>query len=108
MQQNRIHLDPLKQAIRHIKTTWGDEVIISPQNYRKWGKNVDFGTSEETIWIQGGTETLATGNDIDTISSSDAGDDQAVVVEGHTLNGSALTFVRFRGKCLRLCNITGT
>ena len=60
----------------------------------KFGRNedLDVGTSE-TIWNVGGDETYQTGNTIDRIVSTNAGDTQDVVVEGHTLSGSDFTFV---------------
>tara|TARA_R110000803_G_scaffold131141_6_gene198429 strand:- start:1589 stop:2419 length:831 start_codon:yes stop_codon:yes gene_type:complete len=60
----------------------------------KFGVNpdLDSGTSE-TIWGTGGSETLATTNGIDIIVSTAIGDTQDVVIEGHTLSGTDLTFV---------------
>ena len=60
----------------------------------KFGRNDEIDiASQETVQISGSNETYATGNDIDTISSSNTGDDQDVIIEGHTLSGSNLTFV---------------
>ncbi len=85
----------IQQAINVISSTYGDTVSVDTKkkSLLKFGRNDNISTSEEMVWLQGGTETLATGNDIDTISSSNSGDSQSVVVEGHTLSGSDLTFV---------------
>jgi len=86
----------IKNAIQLIEDTYGDVVSVDAKkkNLIKFGRNENVGSSSfETIWNQGGTETHATGNDIDSISSSNAGDTQTVSIEGHTLSGSDLTFV---------------
>lgn len=89
-----VHEFGLTNAIREIYETFGDRVLIKPKGLRKFGRNVDLGTSEEQIWITGGSETLPTGNTINTIVSTDAGDDQTIRIEGHTIDGSGnLTFV---------------
>ena len=61
---------------------------------------VKFGTNpllasgvEETVWSTGGIETYETTNAIDEVVSSNAGDTQDIVIEGHTISGSDLTFV---------------
>ncbi len=83
------------QAINTIYNDFGD--VVSVENKKKsllkFGRNDDIGTSEEMVWLLGGFETDASGNSIDTISSSNAGDSQDVVIEGHTVSGSDLTFV---------------
>lgn len=81
-------------AINQIVDSFGDSVVIKPKSLLKFGRNdsIDSGTPE-TVQFAGGNETYATGNDIDTISSSSNADTQLVVIEGHTLSGSDLTFV---------------
>ena len=60
----------------------------------KFGTNPDLDSGvAETIWSTGGTETLPTANSIDIIVSTNVGDTQDVVIEGHTLSGTDLTFV---------------
>ena len=82
-----------------IANTYGDEVSVKnkAKTLLKFGRNEDLGTSQETIWTLGGHETLPTTNAIDTISSSDAGDDGVIRIEGHTVSGtgvdSQFTFV---------------
>lgn len=83
----------LQHAINEIRGTYGDNVFIKPKSLTKFGRNDALGQSFETVWIQGGNETYATGNTIDSVSSSDSGDTQSVTVEGHTISGGVLTFV---------------
>lgn len=81
-------------AINQIYDVYSDSVKIKPKSLLKFGRNdsIDIATPE-TVQFAGGTETYATGNTIDTISSSSTSDTQSVVIEGHTLSGSSLTFV---------------
>ena len=60
----------------------------------KFGENddLDIGT-KETIWSVGGHEVYPTSNTINRVVSTDAGDTQSVVIEGHTLSGSDFTYV---------------
>lgn len=85
----------LRHAEDKVFNTYGD--IVSVENkkktLRKFGRNADIGTGFETIWRTGGDETYATTNAIDKISSSDNGDTQSVVIEGHTISSGILTFV---------------
>lgn len=78
-----------------ILNTYGDTVSFQDKlkTLYKFGRNSDIGTSSETVWSTGGDETYVTTNAIDKISSSDAGDTQSVVVEGHTIDSGILTFV---------------
>ena len=80
-------------TIQEIQFSHGDDVYFKGKSLNKFGRNADLSTTEETVWLQGGTETYATGNTVDTISSSNAGDTQSVIIEGHTSSGSDLTFV---------------
>lgn len=82
-------------AIAEIGGTYGDvvSVVEKKKSLLKYGENTDLDTTEETVWLRGGIETYATGNDIDSISSSNAGDTQTVTIEGHTMSGGELTFV---------------
>jgi hypothetical protein len=86
----------LAHAIKSISDTYSDTVDIWEKGkvLNKFGYNPDLDTGvAETIWNQGGDETLKTANDIDIIVSTNAGDTQDVVIEGHTISGSDLTFV---------------
>jgi len=86
----------LAHAIKSISDTYSDTVDIWEKGkvLNKFGYNPDLDTGvAETIWNQGGNETLKTANDIDIIVSTNAGDTQDVVIEGHTISGSDLTFV---------------
>ena len=86
----------INQAVRQIFGDYGDKVSVGAKNksLTKFGVNPDITTVEEMVWSYGGVETLPTsGNPIDTISSSNTNDTQEVVIEGHTLAGSELTFV---------------
>ena len=89
--------DKIARAIEQIYQTYGDTVSVEAKakSLNKYGRNDSLGnTSFETVWQRGGNETYATGNDIDSISSSSAGDTQDVVIEGHTIDGNGdLTFV---------------
>lgn len=86
----------LAHAIRSIEADFGDTVSIweKAKTLVKFGKNPDLDSGvSETIWNTGGDETLKTANDIDVVVSTNAGDTQSVVIEGHTISGSDLTFV---------------
>lgn len=87
----------VQHAIDTIQGNYGDTVVIKPKILNKFGKtlNADSGVETTIMELQGSErlETYATGNDIDRISSSSASDTEEMVVEGHTLSGSDLTFV---------------
>lgn len=84
----------LELAENQIYQTFGDRVSVvdKAKTLRKFGRNTAVGSTFETIWQRGGNETYVTSNLIDTISSSDAGDTQSVVIEGHTISNGLLTF----------------
>jgi len=86
----------LAHAQNAIFESFGDTVSIWEKGkvLVKFGRNEDLDTGvRETIWETGGIETLKTANDIDIVVSTDAGDTQEIVIEGHTISGSDLTFV---------------
>lgn len=84
----------LMHALWQIEDTYSDKCWVKPKGLRKFGRNGDLDTGvEEMIWLLGGIETLPTGNTINTVVSDDAGDDQTVTIEGHTLSDGELTFV---------------
>lgn len=87
----------LAHAQQVIQSTYGDTVRIKPKTLQKFGRNtdIDTGSGFETVMTLPGTETeqtYSTTNDIDSISSSNAGDAQSVVIEGYYLVGSNLYF----------------
>jgi hypothetical protein len=88
--------DPqIAQAQNLIKGTFGDDVSVTQKakTLRKFGRNGVVGSSFETVWNTSGDEPYVNTNAITTIVSSNAGDDQDVVIEGHTISGGELTFV---------------
>ncbi len=94
LDQNVFNSDPrISHAYSVILDQFGDVVRVKDKSLLKRGRNDDLGTSEQLVWVQGGFEVYATGNDIDTISSSNAGDTQDVLIEGHTILGNDLTFL---------------
>lgn len=56
----------------------------------RFGVNPDVNGVEETVWDIGGIETYATGNTIDTISSTNATDTEVIRIEGHTVIGTGV------------------
>ena len=90
----------LVQAINEIRGSFAQtvDVVSKAKSLHKFGRNPTVGTSFETIWEYGGTETYPTTNAIDTLSSSSTSDTAVVVrIEGHTVSGtgadSQFTFV---------------
>lgn len=89
---------PLRQSLDAIESEFSDAVMIRPKILTRFGRNLIVGTAFETVAeFQGATanETFVTTNIIDSIVSSSAGDiTQAIVIDGHTIDGSGnLTFV---------------
>lgn len=85
--------DRIYHAIRTIKNTYGEDVFVKPGGLTKFGRNDDVGTTRETVSLSG-DETYQTSNTINTIVSTDIGDDQEVIIEGMTIDGSGdFTFV---------------
>ena len=88
--------DPkIAAAIQEIYNTYGDLVSVGSKKKQliKFGRNTDLSTTQEQVWLQGGTEDLPSDNIINTLVSTNAGDDQTVTIEGHTISGNNLTFV---------------
>lgn len=88
----------IQKAINVIHQNYGDTVSVSEKTKTllKFGRNENVGTSPATIMaLPSGisNETYVTGNTIDKVSSSNAGDTQTITIEGHTLSGGNLTFV---------------
>lgn len=88
----------LEHAINVIKKNYGDNVSVSvkSKDLLKFGRNTAVGTSEATVMTLAGSEveeTYVSGNDITHFASSASGDTSIeIVVEGHTISGSDLTF----------------
>lgn len=92
--------DPdIQQAIRVVKSTYGDDVsvISKAKNLSKFGRteNADANVETTVAEFQGSVvnETYVSTNIIDSISSSDSGDTESVTIEGHTISAGQLTFV---------------
>lgn len=83
------------RAMDEIRQKDGVNVLPSAtsRSLVKFGRNDDVGTALETIWIPTGDEVYATGNTIDSFSSTDTGDAGDIVVQGHTISGGILTEV---------------
>lgn len=87
-------------AIDVIRSTYGDTVSVraKDKDLIKFGKNENVGTSgySTIMTLPSGilNETYVSSNIIDTVSSTDAGDTEEIVIEGHTIDGSGnFTFV---------------
>lgn len=96
---NYIDTDSLiADALSRIYTTYGDIVSVKNKGKSlvKWGENDNIGTSRATVMtlptgIVG--ETLLSANSITSVSSSSGSDTQDIIlVEGHTISGTNLTF----------------
>ena len=86
----------ITRAIKNIEADYGDVVSVDSKNKSliKFGVNTDIDSGiTETVWEVGGNETYPTGNNIDIVTSTSGSDTQEVIIEGHTLSGSDLTFV---------------
>lgn len=84
-------------AILSIKTNFGDVVAFNGRSVFKFGhtSNADQNVQTEVQHLPTATpmETDAVGNVIDTISSSNAGDNQDIIISGHTVSGGVFTSV---------------
>lgn len=88
----------LDHALHVIESTYGDEVSIQAKDkdLLKFGRNENVGTTEATIQHQPSGiyhETYVSDNLINSVISTDAGDTQDIVIEGHTISGGVFTFV---------------
>lgn len=79
-------------AADEIRETYGHRVSIGRKALHKFGRNDSVGTTKVEIVSFNGTPLRSATNAIDTISSSDVGDTQAIRVEGMTISGNVLTF----------------
>lgn len=90
-------INRLSNAEREIARSYGHDVSFTKKakSLRKFGRNSDVDTgSSELVWENGGLEVYPTTNSIDTVSSSDAGDTEAIMLEGHTIDANGdFTFV---------------
>lgn len=84
-------LDPrISHAEREVYATYGDVVSVfqKAKSVHKFGSG-NRTTTKGTVWDHDELdETYVGTNIIDTISSSDAGDDQEVTIQGHTVTGT--------------------
>lgn len=81
----------LVQAEREIQSTFGDVVSIDKKakSLLKFGKSAELAADTiETVWSYGGHETYVSDNLIDSISSSNAADNQEIYLECHTVTGT--------------------
>ena len=91
--------DPwIEHAKRIIFADYGVNVSLEAKNkdLLKFGRSTQVQTTSTTLMtLPAGTfnETYVSSNLITSIISTNAGDTQQVVVEGHTISGTALTFV---------------
>ena len=73
-----------------VRVSFGDAARIE----HKFGFNPSVGAgAPETVWRTGGIENLQITNSIITIQSTDGGDDQEIVIIGHTLSVDGFTRV---------------
>lgn len=81
----------IDNAMRTIRSSYGDRVVVDSKILRKFGENPDINTSVETIWQVGGNEnypSISEGNVIHYVSSSNAGDTQSMLISGITIDPS--------------------
>lgn len=81
----------LVQAEREIYNIFGDvtSIDLKAKSLIKFGKSADLAADTlETVWTVGGHEVYVTDNTITHISSSNASDNQAIFIEGHTVTGT--------------------
>lgn len=86
----------LQHAYSEVNQTYGISAESKSKSLHKFGENLLVGTAEATVMtLPSGvtSESYVSTNAINRISSSNDGDDQSVVVEGHTIDGNGnLTF----------------
>lgn len=81
----------LVQAEREIQAAFGDVVSIDKKakSLLKFGKSAELSADTmETVWSYGGHETYVQDNLIDSISSSNAADNEEIYLECHTVTGT--------------------
>ena len=81
----------LVQAEREIQSTFGDVVSIDKKakSLLKFGKSAPLAANTiETVWSHGGHEVYVQDNLIDSISSSNAADNEEIYLECHTVEGT--------------------
>lgn len=88
----------VRHALDVIEGSYGHIASVDQKGKTllKFGSNDNLGTTEATVWEQGGIEVLPTTNSIDTVSSSSGSDTGTVVIEGHTIaaNGDLIFSVQ--------------
>ena len=82
--------DSISLVESEILSTYGDtvSVLTKSKSLVKFGALSDLGTVEQMVWSAGGIETLVTGNEIDSVSSTSIVDTASVVIEGHTIDAN--------------------
>ena len=78
----------VRHAIEEIRAQIGADSFLKARSLFKFGLSTTVGTSYVTVQEHGGNETYPTANTIDSVISSNAGDDQTVEIEGHTVDGN--------------------
>lgn len=91
----------VKHAIDRIKNEYGDVVSVEKKakDLIRFGLNTNVGTTRSTLWYTGQdelNETYVAGNSnsIDTLSCSNAGSDQELIVEGHYYDNNIRIFTK--------------
>ena len=83
-------------AIKRIFNDYGERVYVKPDSLAITASHVEIGTTDTTVMgLPSGVtnEAYVSDNLITHFSSSNAGDDQSVIVKGHTLSGGNFTAV---------------
>lgn len=95
------NVDPyIQQAINEIQSEYTDDVSVDvkAKGLIKFGRNESVGTSRTEITTLPGTEveeTYVSSNAITTVVSISTSDTQTLsLLEGHTISGSDLTFIK--------------
>lgn len=97
LEERKDKTDLISRAELEIYNTYGDAVSVNlkQKSLIKYGRNESVGTSQTTLQQFTGSEiheTYATTNSITKIVSDDPSFTGDVLVEGHTISGSDLTF----------------
>ena len=77
-------------AVEQTQRAYNVTIVPSAKSVLKFGWYDGLGTSSETVQRYGGNETLLTANGITSVSSSNNGDTEELVVTGHTVSGTGV------------------
>ena len=85
----------LALAKMEVKRFNGDDLNItdSPKALSKFGSRADLSSTLLEVSGLDGNEVFVSANSIDSVVSTSGSDTNTVVIEGHTISGSDLTFV---------------